>query len=358
MATSTITNTLLNPAGTPVVGALVRVTLMPGPGFRIVTGTEVARVIETTTNASGVWSLVLEENASISPANTYYVVDEFHPARSGGPTRYIIQVGAADQSVFASMVSPSPDLIDSEFLTLAVADARYQQLGALGGTPTAISPEDAGGNGVSVAAARADHEHSSASQVPNTIEPDDAAAEGVAITFARGDHEHGIVTAAPSSIGLTSANSEGAATSFPRSDHVHGYNPPACKAARTTDQTISNNTNTAIQFNATDIYDTASLHDTTTNNTRITVATAGLYACVLSWTMNTSGTAMIGIFRVNGTTDHNSIREDTTGTLRQVLTDVIKLAANDYVEGVIFQLTGGNVTMLAATMSVVWVGVG
>lgn len=135
-------------------------------------------------------------------------------------------------------------------------------------------------------------------------------------------------------------------------------NPPACRANRTANQTISNNTTTAVQFSAADSYDTGSMHDPASNNTRVTVPTAGLYAVTLNWTMNSSGTAMIGAIRVNGTTDWNHVREDASGTITQQVSDVLKLSANDYVEGTVFQLTGGDVTMSRATMSVVWVGVG
>lgn len=48
-----------------------------------------------------------------------------------------------------------------------------------------------------------------------------------------------------------------------------------CKAIRTANQSIPNATPTNIQFNATDLWDVGSLHDTATNNDRLTVPTGG-----------------------------------------------------------------------------------
>ena len=327
MSTSTISNTITDPIGTALSGVRIVAKLMPCGGFRTIAGTEVARTVETTTNASGVWTLVLEENAGITPSSTYYRITEYIPS---DPQTWNITVGASDQTVLAAQTNPLPTTSTSNYLTQASADARYQALGSLGsGTPGTETPDHAGTAGVSSSASRADHIH-----------PIDAAAA--------------------SGLTNTSTSTEGAATSFARSDHTHAitWNPPACRANRTTDQTISNNTVTAVQLNAADSYDTGTTHDTVTNNTRITVPTAGLYQCTFNWTMNTSGSAMIGDLRVNGTTSWSSVRQDTSGTVSQLISDVIKLAANDYIEGTVFQFTGGNVTLSRAALSVVWVGTG
>lgn len=47
-----------------------------------------------------------------------------------------------------------------------------------------------------------------------------------------------------------------------------------CRAQRSSNQTIADNTNTAIGFNTED-FDTAGLHDTVTNNSRMTIPTGG-----------------------------------------------------------------------------------
>ena len=53
-------------------------------------------------------------------------------------------------------------------------------------------------------------------------------------------------------------------------------NPPRCRLRNLADQSIPNNTNTAVTFNA-EIFDTDSMHDTGSNTERITFTTAGVY---------------------------------------------------------------------------------
>lgn len=54
--------------------------------------------------------------------------------------------------------------------------------------------------------------------------------------------------------------------------------PAMCRATTTgAAQTVNFSTDTAIQFNGTDLYDTDAMHDPATNNTRITLQTAGIY---------------------------------------------------------------------------------
>lgn len=197
MPTSRISNTILDPIGSPVANAVVVAKLMPFASFRISTFTEVARQVQTTTNSSGFWQLDLERQSNINPADTtWWEVTEYIPDAKGGSRTWNISVGASDQTLYASLITPAysqPIIISTDqatYLTQQSADARYQALSAIGATP-------------------------------NVIEPDDAASAGVSTSAARADHEHGIVAAAPSSVGVTSSNSEGVATSFARSDHVH-----------------------------------------------------------------------------------------------------------------------------------------
>lgn len=125
MPTSVISNTARNPAGAAVAGVKVTARLWPGPGFRVSDGSEVASFASTTSDALGFWSLVLEETANISPAGTAYIVEEDFTDNDGGPRLWMIQVGAADATLQASLVSaiPEPSLV--AYLTQAAADARY-----------------------------------------------------------------------------------------------------------------------------------------------------------------------------------------------------------------------------------------
>lgn len=54
-------------------------------------------------------------------------------------------------------------------------------------------------------------------------------------------------------------------------------NPPSCRVYHDTTQSIPDNTPTTVAFNS-ERYDTASMHDTVTVNSRITIPVGGLYA--------------------------------------------------------------------------------
>lgn len=165
MATSNITGTITDPTGVAVVGATVVAKLMPSGGFRTVQGTEVAQAVSTTTNGSGVYTLALEQNSNITPGNSYYEITEYIPAANGGPKVWNISVGAADQSVYAALVTPlSP--AQATYLTQSAADARYQALGSLGSSTPTQDSQTAGSAGVSTSASRADHSHQDPTNTP------------------------------------------------------------------------------------------------------------------------------------------------------------------------------------------------
>ena len=56
----------------------------------------------------------------------------------------------------------------------------------------------------------------------------------------------------------------------------------ACSVLKSTSTTVSGSSSTTVGFNATDRYDTDTMHDTSTNNTRITFNTAGKYLVTLN----------------------------------------------------------------------------
>lgn len=188
MATSNITNTILDPSSDPVEGVKVVATLMPGPGFREDTLSEVARSVSTESDVNGAWTLALERNSNITPDGTYYAIDEFIPKAKGGPTRYIIQVGASNQTVSAAMVNPNPTLETATYLTQAAGDARYLQGSLSSDTPDAITADQAGAAGSSGNAARADHAHALTAATPVALGT--SLSEGSSDNLARADHVH------------------------------------------------------------------------------------------------------------------------------------------------------------------------
>lgn len=126
MATSTITNTITGPTGTAVEGATIVATLKPGPGFRISDSSEIAARVTTTTDSSGDWSLSLERQSNISPADsTWWEIEEQIPDAEGGARVWAISVPNTNSTLYASLTTPvSPDAV-SLYLTRALADALY-----------------------------------------------------------------------------------------------------------------------------------------------------------------------------------------------------------------------------------------
>lgn len=217
MATSTISNTIEDPSGTPIEGVRVVAKLMPSGGFRTADAVEVARYVETTTDASGDWSLSLERNAGITPSNSYYQITEYVP---GDPATWLVSVGSSNQTVLAAQTRPLGSAA-AQYLTQASADSRYQALGSLGsGTPGTETPDHAGTAGVSTSASRDDHIHPIVAAAAGASAVGDSAAEGVATSFARSDHKHSREAfATPAATG--DANAAGSATTVAHSDHVH-----------------------------------------------------------------------------------------------------------------------------------------
>lgn len=70
---TTVRNTLKNPAGGPLVGEHVAISLVTA-GFVTGSSYEVLTSSVITTDATGLWTVNLTPNADITPAGTYYVV--------------------------------------------------------------------------------------------------------------------------------------------------------------------------------------------------------------------------------------------------------------------------------------------
>lgn len=123
---------------------------------------------------------------------------------------------------------------------------------------------------------------------------------------------------------------------------------PRCLAVRTTNQSIANGAATAVQFDG-EAFDTHTMHDNSTNNSRITVPTQqdGLYLVVgeYAWASTLVGPYQI-ILRKNGATTLATLRgsglndgtQDATGQITVLTT----LVAGDYMELVVSQFAVGG----------------
>jgi hypothetical protein len=123
---------------------------------------------------------------------------------------------------------------------------------------------------------------------------------------------------------------------------------PRCRLRHSTTQAVSTASATPIAFNTEDI-DTDTMHDTVTNNTRITFKAAGDYVVMASaeFAPNATGQRQISI-KLNNTT---YIALDNTPTVgagdstRIPCGCLYTFAVNDYVEALAYQDSGGNLNV-------------
>jgi hypothetical protein len=127
-----------------------------------------------------------------------------------------------------------------------------------------------------------------------------------------------------------------------------GENKPAVRAYHNTTQSIPHNTDTALAFNS-ERFDTDAIHDTVTNNSRLTAKTAGKYMITGHMEMDANATGVRTMhIMLNGTT----VVAMQTGpglsgnTAQMSVSTIYELAVNDYVELRVYQTSGGalNVT--------------
>lgn len=122
MATSAITNTLVDAAGTPVSGVTVRAQLVPATAFASDGSSEIIRSTSTTSDVDGIWTLNLTRQDDITPAGSWWVISE-------GSTTHTITVPAADSTLFDALTTPVPSSTGlTAGLTQTTADARYVKL--------------------------------------------------------------------------------------------------------------------------------------------------------------------------------------------------------------------------------------
>lgn len=124
--------------------------------------------------------------------------------------------------------------------------------------------------------------------------------------------------------------------------------PHAVLRRITTNQPVSNNTNTPIFWNGEDL-DTDSGHSNVTNPSRYTVVTAGYYQLTptVVWATNGSGYRQIFVAK-NGDTTHrygmnNTFVLGVSGAqVCMNISVVLGLQAGDYVEVWVYQNSGGS----------------
>jgi hypothetical protein len=117
----------------------------------------------------------------------------------------------------------------------------------------------------------------------------------------------------------------------------------ACRVYHNANQSIPNGSFTTLAFNSED-YDTDTLHDTSTNNSRLTADRDGYWLIFLhvSFDSNATGDRLVRITE-NGTNDIASIQvRASPGVTTDIsLSTVYHLASTEYVEARVNQNSGG-----------------
>jgi len=147
---------------------------------------------------------------------------------------------------------------------------------------------------------------------------------------------------------VSAAGAVGSATTAPRRDHAHAAENISCGAYNDADQSIGTGSLTAVALN-TDLWDTDSMHDPTTNNSRMTFTTAGIYVlnAQIQWSNNSSGRRETFI-KFNGGDDIMAATElpaSGDGSIPQNLCAIYEFDADDYVEIIVYQNSGSSVNL-------------
>ena len=122
----------------------------------------------------------------------------------------------------------------------------------------------------------------------------------------------------------------------------------SARAYNNADQIATTSVNLAVALNS-ERFDTDTIHDLVTNNSRLTCKTAGKYLIVaqIEWESNATGNRQ-GFIRLNGSTYlvKVSFKPATTGEFAQSISTMYSLAISDYVEIIVFQNSGGDLKVL------------
>lgn len=127
-------------------------------------------------------------------------------------------------------------------------------------------------------------------------------------------------------------------------------NAPLCLVNATANQGIGSAVSTLINWDN-EVYDTNTMHNNVTNNSRITATTAGLYLISYNIRWDTFATGRrLAYLRRNGTDIADSVSEiPNTSGATCTLTMPFSLVANDYVEVLAYQTATGTLNVQNST---------
>ena len=133
---------------------------------------------------------------------------------------------------------------------------------------------------------------------------------------------------------------------------------PAALVSGTSTLSVPDSTETVLDFPA-ELYDTANLHSTSTNTSRLTAPVAGIYriSAIVKWSPPSGGGNRFLEIRRNGVPDE---ADETPGAAVDThqLSIERKLAAGDYMDVAVFQNSGGSATVIPQEFTMSWVAPG
>jgi hypothetical protein len=177
----------------------------------------------------------------------------------------------------------------------------------------------------------------------NTVFSDDIVDNEVRSTDVRNDTLSGGGLAAPDLRANSVGSSEVTNGSLGTGELSHSI--PAARVTRSSAQSIPDSLNTSLAFDQ-ERYDTAGVHDNTTNNSRLTAPVTGIYAVTAQFTWGGSagpGSRFAGLMKNGSTLIARS--QELAGDDDENITTQVRLAAGDYVEVLVLQTSGGNLTV-------------
>ena len=124
--------------------------------------------------------------------------------------------------------------------------------------------------------------------------------------------------------------------------------PNMCRARSTTATSIPQATATPIPLAAADSYDTAAMHSTTVNNTRVTVGLVGVYSITgqAYFAVNAAGLRVIIIYKNGAEMQTAAVPPQAGETVRFNITALdYASAVTDYYELGVYQTSGGALAL-------------
>ena len=130
-----------------------------------------------------------------------------------------------------------------------------------------------------------------------------------------------------------------------------------CSLVDANQQTITNNTYTALTWDTED-FDTDGFHSTSSNTSRITIPSGKggyyLFTGQVGWDDNTTGTRILKLYKNGTEVPRTGYLEPNAQFPSMSMTAILSLVATDYVEMYVYQNSGGNRTAYKGTSRYGW----